>query len=216
MATENTIGRRTLLKGALASGLATPFLARQAFASSGEIKVFSWGGYIQPNMIEAFEKKTGTTVNLSTYGSNEEANSKLRAAGGEGFDLIFPSVDNRPDYDDGNLLQEIDESRIDTDQVQTALWRNSLRLGASHRGKRYLVPFNWGTEGITYDSSVHDFEPGQVSYGDLWKDGLDGQVAVRQKSVLIAIALYLDATGELPSDRGMDLYKSEADTAPHL
>jgi spermidine/putrescine transport system substrate-binding protein len=203
--------RRTFLKGATASALATPFLTHRAFAASGEVNVMAWGDYIQDNIVEAFEAATGIKINLSTYGSNEEVQSKLRAAGGSGFDLIFPSVDTRPEYDEGNLLAEIDESRLNVDQIEPSIWRSSVTLGAARRGKRYLIPFNWGTEGVTYDSSMHDIAEGELSYGHLWKDGLDGQVAGRQKSLLITLAIYLDSIGEVSSDRGMDLYKSEAD-----
>ena len=190
---------------------ATPFSIRRSLASSGEINVFAWGDYIQDNIKNAFEKKTGIKVNLTTFGSNEEAQSKLRAAGGKGFDLVFPSVDTRPEYDEGELLKAIDESRVKVDQIEPVLWRRSLGLGASRRGNRYLIPFNWGTEGITFDSSVHSFKQGELSYGDLWNDGLDGKVAGRQKSIIISLAIYLDSIGQVPSNRALDLYRSEAD-----
>ncbi|MCZ6870647.1 MAG: extracellular solute-binding protein [Gammaproteobacteria bacterium] len=209
------ITRRKLLKRVAAGAIAaaSPLTIRQSLgSSSGEVNVFAWGDYIQDNMKKAFENNTGIRINLSTYGSNEEAQNKLRAAGGKGFDLIFPSVDTRPDYDEGELLSEIDESRLKVDQIQSALWRSSLRLGAAKRGKRHLIPFNWGTEGITYDSSAHRIEPGEVSYGHLWGSGLEGKVAGRQKSMMVALALYLDSTGQVPSNRAMDLYRSEADT----
>ena len=205
--------RRTLFKGAAAGVIAaaTPFIIRRSLASFGEINVFAWGDYIQDNIKDAFEKKTGIKVNLTTFGSNEEAQSKLRAAGGKGFDLIFPSVDTRPEYDEGGLLQAIDESRVEVERIEPALWRRSLSLGAARRGKRYLIPFDWGTEGITYDSSVHGFKQGELSYGDLWSDGLDGKVAGRQKSIIVALAIYLDSIGRVPSNRALDLYRSEAD-----
>ena len=206
--------RRTFLKGAVATSAAavvSPFFIRESMASSGEVNVFAWGDYIKQNMVDAFEKDSGIKINLSTYGSNEELQSKLKASGGKGFDLVFPSVDTRPEFDEGNLLAEIDESKLNLDQIEAAVWRSSLKLGAAKRGKRYLVPYNWGTEGVTYDSSVHTFEAGQMSYGDLWADGLDGKVAARQKSVIITLAIYLDAIGKVPSNRGMDIYKSETD-----
>lgn len=206
-----TLTRRSLLATGTVA-LAAPLFARRAHSSSGEVNVFAWGDYFQPNIVEAFESATGIKVNVSTYGSNEEAASKLRAAGGTGFDVIFPSVDTRPNYDEGDLLAEIDETRLNVDLIQPALWRNSLTLGAARRGKRFLIPFSWGTEGITYDSSAHQFAPGALSYGDLWTEGFDGKVAMRQKSVLVSLAIYLDATGELPSNRAMDLYKTEEDT----
>lgn len=210
-----SVSRRAIIKTSLMAGvgaLSMPYIAKGALASSGEINVFAWGDYIKENMAEAFTKKTGIKINVSTYGSNEEAQNKLRAAGGKGFDIIFPSVDTRPDYDDGNLLQVIDESRVNVSTIVPSVWRNSVKLGAVKRGKRFLVPFNWGTEGITYDSSVHSIAPGELSYSHLWADGLKGKVAGRQKSLIISLALYLDAIGKVPSNRGMDLYKSEADT----
>lgn len=208
------VSRRQILKGAAAAGIVSvvgPFISRSALASSGEVNVFAWGDYVKPNIIAAFEKESGVKVNLSTFGSNEEAQNKLRAAGGKGFDVIFPSVDTRPEYDKDNLLQPIDESRLKVDQILPSLWRSSIRLGAVKRGTRYLIPFDWGTEGITYDSSVFSFAPGQLSYGDLWRDGLTGKVAARQKSILITLAIYLDSIGKVSSNRGLDLYKSEAD-----
>lgn len=208
--------RRNFIKTSGLAGVAAAVgpwvISSKALSASGEVNVFAWGDYVQPNIIEAFEAATGIKLNLSTFGSNEEAQNKLRASGGKGFDVIFPSVDSRPEYDKDNLLQPIDESRLEVDRVVPALWRSSISLGAVGRGTRYLIPFDWGTEGITYDSSAHNIAPGELSYGNLWGDGLDGKVAGRQKSLLITVALYLDATGALPSDRAMDLYKSEEDT----
>jgi spermidine/putrescine transport system substrate-binding protein len=52
---------------------------------------------------------------------------------------------------------------------------------------------------------------GQVSYGDLWADAAKGKAAFRQKSVIMGTGLYLDAIGEVPSNRMLDVYKSEDD-----
>ncbi len=54
------------------------------------VNVFTWDDYFQPNIVDAFQKATGITINISPHGSNGVAASKLRAAGGKGFDLIFP------------------------------------------------------------------------------------------------------------------------------
>lgn len=209
------IDRRTVLRGAAAAAvLSTPAILRPraALSQSGEVNVFAWGDYIQDNIREAFEKETGIKLNVSTYGSNEEAENKLRAAGGKGFDLLFPSVDTGPNYYKDDLLQEIDETRLKTERITPAIYRASINLGATHRGKRYLVPFAWGTEAMTWDSEAHpDLGYGTISYGDLWKEGMAGKAAVRQKSVLTSLALYLDATGEVPSNRAMDMYKSPED-----
>lgn len=209
--------RRTLLQASAATGIAAvaaPWTLRRAKAA-GEVNVFAWGDYVQAfsddGIVKTFEDKTGHKVNLSTYGSNEECENKLRAAGGKGFDIIFPSVDTGPNYYKDGLLAPIDEAKLEVGQIIPALYRNSITLGAAQRGKRHLVPFDWGTEAVTWDSQRYpDLNYGTISYGDLFQG--DAKAAMRQKSVFAGIALYLDATGELPSNRGMDFYKSEADS----
>ncbi len=50
--------RRSLLrKGAALGALAAtgPFFISSSLALSGVVKVFAWGDYIQPNIVEAFE-----------------------------------------------------------------------------------------------------------------------------------------------------------------
>ena len=213
--------RRTLLGAAAAIGgtslVASPFVARRAFAASGSVNVFAWGDYVQTfnegGLSKQFKDDTGLDLQLSTYGSNDELENKLRAGGGKGFDVVFPSVDTGPNYYKDDLLAPIDETKFEVGQVIPSIYKSSVRLGATNRGKRYLIPFDWGTEAITWDSEKHpDLKYGNLSYGDMWQDSLKNEVAMRQKSVLVSLALYLDATGEVKSDRGMDLVKSEEDS----
>lgn len=212
------ITRRTVLRGSAAvaaSALAAPVVLRahDALASSGTVNVFAWGDYVQSNMIEKFQKDTGITINLSTYGSNDEAEQKLKAAGGKGFDVIFPSVTNVPNYraDGAMLLQPIDESKVMMDNIIPSMVRDSIALGGVQDGKRVALPFNWGTEAVTFDSSVHKMSDADVSFGSLWADGLDKKAAFRQKSVIMGTGLYLDAIGKVKSNRMLDVYKSEDD-----
>lgn len=74
--------RRLVLKGAAAAGIAAgvgPWIVKDAFSSSGELRLFSWGDYIYPEMIEDFEKKTGIKLILATYGTNDEVLNAMRA-----------------------------------------------------------------------------------------------------------------------------------------
>jgi len=208
-----TFTRRTLLKTTAIAGaaLAAPAIlkAKDALASSGTVNVFAWGDYVQDNMIEKFQNDTGITINLSTFGSNDEAEQKLKAAGGKGFDVIFPSVTNGPNYYPDDLLAPLDESKVNMDNLIPSMVRDSVALGATYRGKRMLLPFDWGTEAVTFDSSKHDLSPSEVSFGSLFQDG--AKSAFRQKSVIMGVGLYLDAQGQIQSNRMLDVYKSEED-----
>jgi spermidine/putrescine transport system substrate-binding protein len=210
---RSLLPRRTVLKGAAlgSAALAAPAYVRQARAASGSLTVYCWGDYKLAPICQEFEKSTGIRTTLATYGSNEELENKLRASGGKGFDVIFPSLDNRANYDDGHLLMVLDEKKIPVSRIDPGLWRGSIPGGGVYHGQRYLIPHLWGTEGLAFDSTLFAGSYGELSYADLWRPGNVKKSAVRQKSVLIGLAIYLDAIGEVKSDRALDLYKSEAD-----
>ena len=206
--------RRSLLKST-AAVLAAPLVLRahDALASSGSVKVLSWQDYVQPNIAEKFEADTGITLELTTFGSNDEAESTIQATGGRGFDVVFPSITNAAGYlasDGSSYFAEV-PAEVNLDAVIPSFMRDSAALGGTHDGKQILVPFDWGTEGVTRNTTKIDIDDAELSYGDLWRDEAKGAVAFRQKSIIMGTGLYLDATGEVPSNRMLDVYKSEDD-----
>ena len=54
-------GRRAVIKGAVAGGLAFPAIVRDAFSSSGEVSWFTWEDYAPKAVTERFEKDTAKT-----------------------------------------------------------------------------------------------------------------------------------------------------------
>lgn len=209
--------RRTVVKGAAAgvAAAAAPAYVKSALSSSGEVNIYAWDEYVSEDMVKTFEGKTGIKVNLSTYGTNNEVLNKLRAAKGEGFDVVFPSVSalqqwyDASDEDGTDLLQPVDEARVKADQVQPAIWEKSLDLGASRRGKRYAMPFNWGTEGLAFDSSVVDLDYKTASWNDQWNADYAGRMTVRPRSGLTTIALMLDGTGKMLDEAYLDEAKAK-------
>ncbi|MDK1023962.1 MAG: extracellular solute-binding protein [Gammaproteobacteria bacterium] len=205
---SRAIKRRNLLKLAVALG-AGSFFVPALSGSSGELNLFSWSDYIYPDMLTAFTKATGIKVKLSVYGSNDEALNKLRATQGSGFDLVMPSAVYGPIWNRYRLLQPIDESKVNVDGCNPIMWSKSRRLGAIYHRERYLCPFNWGTEALTWNQSERQLDYGVASYGDLWQPENVGKVTVRAHSALLAIGLYLDHIGELPSDKMRITYENE-------
>ena len=184
------LSRRTVIKrsaGVAAAALAMPAVlrAKDALSSSGSVNVFAWGDYVQQNIKDAFEKSTGITVNLSTYGSNDEAENKLRAAGGKGFDVIFPSVDNGPNYYGDNLAHGDRREQVHGRPRHPVDLPLLDRPGRDHRGKRYLIPFDWGTEAMTFNAKTYpDAKFGTLSYGDMLRrrHGGPGRLSARSRS----------------------------------
>ena len=138
--------RRSFLKksAVVAAAAATGPWIVNSLAASKEVKVFAWVDYVNQDMIDGFEKETGIKVNLTTFGSNDEAEQKTKASGGKGWDVIFPSVTNRANYEDPNApggiwLAPIDEKRANLKAIIPSFLRDSIALGAVYRDKRYLI-----------------------------------------------------------------------------
>lgn len=195
--------RRSILKTAGGAALATPFISSRAFAAGGEVNVYAWDEYVSADMVAEFESSTGIKINLSTYGTNNEVLNKLRASKGQGYDVVVPSISSLQQwYDAGDedgqpLLQPIDESRLTAGQINPAIFDQSLDLGASRRGERYGVPFNWGTEGLAFNNDMAPLTWDTASWNDQWKDEYAGKMCIRPRSGLTTIALMLDGTGEM-------------------
>jgi len=80
-------------------------------SSDRELHIYSWGDYINPEVIQKFEKEYKCHIVLDTYDSNESMYSKLKS-GATGYDLIFPSNYILDLLNQQNMLQEIDKHQI--------------------------------------------------------------------------------------------------------
>ncbi len=69
--------RRHFLKQSALAGAAVfatasvgPWFIKDAFSTSGDLRLFTWSDYSKPEVIEAFEKATGINVKLTNYSTN--------------------------------------------------------------------------------------------------------------------------------------------------
>ena len=152
-----SITRRHALK-LTSTAVAAPLVLRatDALASSGSVKVLAWQDYIQPNIAEKFQADTGITLELTTFGSNDEAESTIRSAGGKGFDVVFPSITNVPNYNDENGKSYFAPlpAEVNSGAIIPSFLRDSAALGGMQNGEQVVLPFDWGTEGITLNKAA--------------------------------------------------------------
>jgi hypothetical protein len=90
--------RSFLKKSAVVAAAATgPWIINsQVLAASQQVNVFAWVDYVNQDMIDGFEKETGIKVNLTTFGSNDEAEQKTKASGAKaGMSSSRPSPTGR-------------------------------------------------------------------------------------------------------------------------
>lgn len=200
--------RRTFLKTSAAVVGCGPWIVREALSSSGELHVMMWSDHLPRAFVEGFEKTTGIKLNHYPYGSNEELLNKAVAIDGRGYDLVEPTALRALQWRNLGLLQPFDLNRLKIDAYKPEMLDRSVE-NWTWDDKLYHLPFFWGTEGLSWETSMWGRTYDELSYGNLWGDEVQGRVMGRPHSMMLGIGLYLDRIGELPSNRMLDAYKDE-------
>ena len=139
------------LKSAAAGVAAAALIALTAPAAEaqGELNVYNWGDYINPEVLKRFEDETGIKVNLDTYGTNEEMLAKIQA-GATGYDIVFPSVHMH------DIMYKLDllwESNINQSPGFENIDPDFIRAQTDPEGS-WCLPYAWGTVGIVYNKNI--------------------------------------------------------------
>lgn len=138
------------MKYLLGTTAALTFAAGAAFAE-GELNIYNWGNYTSPEMIEKFEKETGIDVTITDYDSNDTALAKIKA-GGHGFDIVVPSGTYVPIFVGEGLLMESMPNEMENFKNMDPRWVDV----EFDPGRHYTVPWQWGTVGVTVNTSVYE------------------------------------------------------------
>ncbi|KAA9002488.1 spermidine/putrescine ABC transporter substrate-binding protein [Affinibrenneria salicis] len=148
MYTSNRLHR---VKGiALGLALSCGFVGLSAQAA-GELRLYNWGDYINPQVLSRFTQETGINVKLDTYASNEEMLAKIQA-GASGYDIVFPSVHMQDAMASLKLLARTD---INREPGFSHIDPQFLRAKTDPQGE-YCLPYAWGTVGIFYNKKKVD------------------------------------------------------------
>ena len=155
----------------------------------GDLYVYNWGEYIDPEVIEMFEEETGYKVHYEEFETNEEMYAII-AKGARTYDVVCPSDYMVEKMIENDLLVELDYSNIP----------NISNIGqqylASAEGfdpdNKYCVPYTWGTVGIMYNKTMVDDEVN--SWSILFDEKYEGQILM-QASVRDAYCVALSYLG---------------------
>jgi spermidine/putrescine-binding protein len=128
---------------------ASPAAECEVGQTDGDLSLFNWSEYIDPELISQFESEYGVSVTESFYDSNE-AMQPIITAGGSGHDVIVPS-----DYMVSVL---IDASKEGINSIMPLNWEAIPNRANIHPdfasglpfdpNGEYTAPYQWGTTGL--------------------------------------------------------------------
>lgn len=205
--------RRRILRTAFAAGAVAsvgPWFIKDALSSSGELTWFTWDDYEPKPFLEQFTKDSGIKLNIQIFTGNEDAINKMRASRGQGYDLVTPGLAWVSPGVDFDFYQPLDLGKIkNINNIVPNLRSRAEQLGGSRGGKTYAVPFTWSTEALAAAADV-PLEYGKASYGMLWEPQYKGKVAVRARTLLLSVGLWMERTGKMQPGTMLKSYSDEA------
>lgn len=155
----------------------------------GDLYVYNWGEYIDPEVIELFEEETGYKVHYEEFETNEEMYAII-AKGARTYDVICPSDYMIEKMIQNDLLAEVDYSNIPNIQYIGEQYMTSAE--GFDPDNKYCVPYTWGTVGIMYNKTMVDEEVN--SWSILFDEKYEGEILM-QASVRDAYCVALSYLG---------------------
>lgn len=166
-----------------------------AGGENGEVIVYNWGEYIDPETIEMFEEETGINVVYDEYETNEIMFPKVEA-GATAYDVLCPSDYMIQKLIEHDLLAEINFDNIpNVKNIGQQYFDNSKEFDPENK---YSVPYCFGTVGILYNKTMVDepIDSWSVLWDEKYADNILMQDSVRD-AFMVALKLNGDSMNSL-------------------
>ena len=167
-------------------------------SKNGQVIVYNWGEYIDPEIIDLFEEETGIDVIYEEFETNEIMYPKIQS-GAIAYDVVCPSDYMIQRMIENDLLAEINYDHIPNLKY---IGDNYMKMSRQFDPEnKYSVPYLWGTVGILYNKKMVD-EPVD-SWGILWDKKYEDSILM-QDSVRDAFAVALKYLGYSMNSTDLD------------
>ena len=149
--------------------LAAMALAAGQALAAGELRIYNWGNYTSPELIERFKAAHDVEVTIDSYDSNETMLAKVKP-GASGYDIVVPG-----DYMIAIMIKE--GLLLETNPNGMENFKNVEKRWVDvywDPGRKYSVPWQWGTTSFTVNTATYDgdidtlailFDPPEVLRG---------------------------------------------------
>lgn len=155
---------------------------------NGEVVVYNWGEYIDPDVITLFEEETGIRVIYDEFETNEIMYPKIEA-GASDYDVVCPSDYTIQKMIENNLLEEINFDNVPNavNNIGEQYYEQSKSFDPDNK---YSVPYCWGTVGILYNKTMVDskIDSWSALWDEKYADNILMQDSVRD-SFMVALKL---------------------------
>ncbi|MEZ5657726.1 MAG: spermidine/putrescine ABC transporter substrate-binding protein [Burkholderiaceae bacterium] len=143
--------RRQLLQQACVLAMGLTLLPRKSLsAEESRLNFYNWDTYIGDNTLADFREASGIDVRMDLFADNDELFAKFKA-GNPGYDVIVPTNDYVERMILADMLLPLDHDKLPN---MANITRSFIEKAAFDPGRKYSLPYMWGTIGIGYRKSA--------------------------------------------------------------
>ncbi|MCI0429088.1 MAG: extracellular solute-binding protein [Rhodospirillales bacterium] len=121
--------------------------------AEGELHIYNWRAYTNPEVIDKFEQTYDVIVTLDEYETNAELLATLRA-GNSGYDIVVPGFWAVQLLIEEDLLALTRPNGMENFKNVDRRWADVFW----DPGRDYSVPYHWGTIGLAVDTAAYGGE----------------------------------------------------------
>jgi putrescine transport system substrate-binding protein len=112
------------------------------------LNVYNWSDYIDPGVLDDFQKRTGIKVNYDVFDANEVLETKL-LTGHTNYDVVVPSAPFLERQIQAGVFQKLDKSKLPN--LKNLDPEMLKRIAVYDPGNEHSVPYLWITSGPGYN-----------------------------------------------------------------
>lgn len=139
------------------------------------LRVLSWPGYADPDIVAVFEKRHGAKVEITTVASDDVLRAKLANPQGAGFDLVAANTAEISRLVARRLLAPLPIHNIPNTGRQLPRFRQLHAIAGIAQGTDvYAMPYTYSEMGLIYDRQQINTPPNSIAV--LWDPRWRGRV----------------------------------------
>lgn len=154
---------------ALSCLVAQPLLAKET------LRILTWPGYADSDLVQAFAERYGVKVDVSLVSSDDSLREKLSANRGGNYDVFAANTAEIQYYIEQQLVQPLQANDMPNTKRQLWRFRNLQSIpGITQGTATYAIPYTYAEMGLIYDRQQFPVPPDSLA--SLWDPRYRGRV----------------------------------------
>lgn len=142
------------------------------------LRVLAWPGYADPDLVAAFEQKSGARVAVTFVDTDDAMWEMLKGNDGRDFDVVAINTAELQRLIDKQMVLPIPAAEVPNIRQLHARFQQAT--GTLRNGKRYAVPYTYSSMGLIYNKRLVPVAP--TSMTALWERKQRGKIALYEGS----------------------------------